>query len=161
MRQRVAIAMALALEPSLIVADEPVTALDVIVQRQILDVFRSLRDRLGISVVLVTHDISVVAYACDRVAVMYAGKVVEEGPVDEVLDAPAHPYTMGLSNAFPDLHRAMRRSDPDRRQTRLICALPRRAAGSCPAARSRLPHAASARRSGSRSHGRIVACRAT
>ena len=103
MRQRVAIAMALALEPSLIVADEPVTALDVIVQRQILDVFRNLRDRLGISVVLVTHDISVVAYACDRVAVMYAGKVVEEGSVQEVLKAPAHPYTMGLSNAFPDL----------------------------------------------------------
>jgi oligopeptide transport system ATP-binding protein len=103
MRQRVAIAMSLALEPSLIVADEPVTALDVIVQRQILDVFRSLRDRLGISVVLVTHDISVVAYACDRVAVMYAGKVVEEGSVQEVLKTPAHPYTMGLSNAFPDL----------------------------------------------------------
>ena len=103
MRQRVAIAMALALEPSLIVADEPVTALDVIVQRQILDVFRSLRDRLGISVVIVTHDISVVAYACDRVAVMYAGKVVEEGSAEEVLTAPAHPYTMGLSNAFPDL----------------------------------------------------------
>ena len=103
MRQRVAIAMALALEPRLIVADEPVTALDVIVQRQILDVLRSLRDRLGISVVLVTHDISVVAYVCDRMAVMYAGQVVEEGPVDEVLTRPNHPYTMGLSNAFPDL----------------------------------------------------------
>jgi peptide/nickel transport system ATP-binding protein len=103
MRQRVAIAMALALEPRLIVADEPVTALDVIVQRQILDVFRSLRDRLGVSVVLVTHDISVVAYVCDRMAVMYAGQVVEEGPVEEVLSRPNHPYTMGLSNAFPDL----------------------------------------------------------
>jgi peptide/nickel transport system ATP-binding protein len=103
MRQRVAIAMALALNPRLIIADEPVTALDVIVQRQILDVLRSLRDRLGISVILITHDISVVAYACDRVAVMYAGKVVEEGTVAEVLAAPAHPYTMGLSNAFPDL----------------------------------------------------------
>jgi peptide/nickel transport system ATP-binding protein len=103
MRQRVAIALALALEPSLIVADEPVTALDVIVQRQILDVLRGLRDRLGVSVILITHDISVVAYACDRVAVMYAGKVVEEGSVQEVLTAPAHPYTMGLSNAFPDL----------------------------------------------------------
>lgn len=103
MRQRVAIAMALALEPRLIVADEPVTALDVIVQRQILDVLRSLRDRLGISVVLVTHDISVVAYVCDRMAVMYAGQVVEEGTVDDVLTRPNHPYTMGLSNAFPDL----------------------------------------------------------
>lgn len=107
MRQRVAIAMALALEPRLIVADEPVTALDVIVQRQILDALRSLRDRLGISVVLVTHDISVVAYACDRMAVMYAGQVVEEGPVGEVLERPNHPYTMGLANAFPDLEGAM------------------------------------------------------
>ncbi|HEY2891065.1 MAG TPA: ABC transporter ATP-binding protein [Dongiaceae bacterium] len=104
MRQRVAIAMALALEPRLIIADEPVTALDVIVQRQILDVLRALRERLGISVILITHDISVVAYACDRMAVMYAGRIVEEGPVGEVLQAPAHPYTMGLANAFPDLH---------------------------------------------------------
>jgi peptide/nickel transport system ATP-binding protein len=103
MRQRVAVAMALALHPRLIIADEPVTALDVIVQRQILDVLRSLRDRLGISVILITHDVSVVAYACDRVAVMYAGKVVEEGTTVEVLTAPAHPYTMGLSNAVPDL----------------------------------------------------------
>jgi peptide/nickel transport system ATP-binding protein len=108
MRQRVAIAMALALEPRLVIADEPVTALDVIVQRQILDVLRDLRARLGISVILITHDISVVAYACDRMAVMYAGKVVEEGPVAEILTAPAHPYTMGLSNAFPDLHGALR-----------------------------------------------------
>ena len=107
MRQRVAIAMALALEPHLIIADEPVTALDVIVQRQILDVLRSLRDRLGISVVLVTHDISVVAYVCDRMAVMYAGQVVEEGPVSAVLARPNHPYTMGLANAFPDLHGAI------------------------------------------------------
>ncbi len=103
MRQRVAIAMALALEPRLIIADEPVTALDVIVQRQILDVLRGLRERLDISVILITHDISVVAYACDRMAVMYAGRIVEEGPVGAVLQAPAHPYTMGLANAFPDL----------------------------------------------------------
>ena len=88
-----------------LIADEPVTALDVIVQRQILDVLRALRERLGISVILITHDISVVAYACDRMAVMYAGRIVEEGPVSEVL-APAHPYTMGLANAFPDLRAA-------------------------------------------------------
>ena len=103
MRQRAAIAMALALEPSLLLADEPVTALDVIVQRQILDVLRSLQQRLGISMVLVTHDISVVAYLCDEVVVMYAGQVIESGPVREVLARPRHPYTMGLRNAFPDL----------------------------------------------------------
>ena len=103
MRQRVAIALALALDPKLIIADEPVTALDVIVQRQILDQLRELRERLGISVILVTHDISVVAYVCDRVVVMYAGKVAEAGPMAATLTRPVHPYTMGLRNAFPDL----------------------------------------------------------
>ena len=106
MRQRAAIALALALEPRLVIADEPVTALDVIVQRQILDTLKDLQGRLGISVLLVTHDISVVAYVCDQVAVMYAGKVVEAGPAASVLTAPFHPYTMGLYNAFPDLERA-------------------------------------------------------
>ncbi|MCC5983444.1 MAG: ABC transporter ATP-binding protein [Rhodobacteraceae bacterium] len=103
MRQRVAIALALALDPKLIIADEPVTALDVIVQRQILDQLRELQTRLGISVILVTHDISVVAYVCDRVVVMYAGHVAEAGPMAATLTRPAHPYTMGLRNAFPDL----------------------------------------------------------
>lgn len=103
MRQRVAIALALALDPKLVIADEPVTALDVIVQRQILDTLKSLQDKLGISVILVTHDISVVAYVCDRIVVMYAGRVVESGDTATVLTAPYHPYTMGLYNAFPDL----------------------------------------------------------
>jgi peptide/nickel transport system ATP-binding protein len=106
MRQRASIALALALEPALLIADEPVTALDVIVQRQVLDVMKALQARLGLAMILVTHDVAVVAYACDRVVVMYAGRVVESGPVRAVLEAPTHPYTMGLMNAFPDLERA-------------------------------------------------------
>ncbi len=103
MRQRASIALALALEPALVIADEPVTALDVIVQRQVLDVLRDLQHRLNLAMILVTHDMAVVAYACDRVAVMYAGQIVEAGPVAAVLEAPFHPYTMGLSHAFPDV----------------------------------------------------------
>ncbi len=104
MRQRASIALALALDPALVIADEPVTALDVIVQRQVLDVMRDLQARLGIAMILVTHDMAVVAYACDRVAVMYAGRIVESGPAAEVLERPLHPYTMGLTHAFPDVH---------------------------------------------------------
>ncbi len=104
MRQRASIALALALSPALVIADEPVTALDVIVQRQVLDVLRDLQARLNLAMILVTHDMAVVAYACDRVAVMYAGQIVESGPVAEVLERPLHPYTMGLSHAFPDVH---------------------------------------------------------
>jgi len=139
MRQRAAIALALALNPKLVIADEPVTALDVIVQRQVLDTFRELQERLNISVILVTHDISVVAYACDRVVVMYAGKVVEAGPVRTVLEEPAHPYTMGLTNAFPDLGRAggtlvpIAGSPPDLRRPPAAC----RFAPRCPFADER------------------------
>ena len=104
MRQRASIALALALEPALVIADEPVTALDVIVQRQVLDVLRELQARLNLAMILVTHDMAVVAYACDRVAVMYAGRIVESGPVADVLERPLHPYTMGLTHAFPDVH---------------------------------------------------------
>ena len=104
MRQRASIALALALEPALVIADEPVTALDVIVQRQVLDVLRDLRWRLNLAMILVTHDMAVVGYACDRVAVMYAGRIVEAGPAEQVLERPLHPYTMGLTHAFPDVH---------------------------------------------------------
>lgn len=104
MKQRVAIAMALALDPKIVIADEPVTALDVIVQRQILDLFNELRNRLDLSIILVTHDVSVVAYLCHKVAVMYDGEIVETGPVKDILEKPYHPYTIGLNNAFPDLH---------------------------------------------------------
>ncbi|HYZ61116.1 MAG TPA: ABC transporter ATP-binding protein [Acetobacteraceae bacterium] len=106
MRQRAGIALALALHPRLLLLDEPVTALDVIVQRQVLDTLRDLAAAQRLSAVVVTHDISVVAYLCDAVAVMYAGRIVECGPARDVLTRPAHPYTMGLMNAFPDLQGA-------------------------------------------------------
>ena len=107
MRQRISIAMALALQPKLVIADEPVTALDVIVQRQILDLILRLQKSLQLSMVMVTHDVSVVAYLCESVVVMYAGQVVETGSAAQVLDTPLHPYTTGLTRAFPDLHQGM------------------------------------------------------
>ncbi len=106
MRQRVVIAMALALDPELIIADEPTTALDVVVQDGILKQLQTVRETLGKSLILVTHDISVVAEMCYRVAVMYAGKIVEIGPAVRIFSQPKHPYTMGLLNAFPTLESA-------------------------------------------------------
>jgi oligopeptide/dipeptide ABC transporter ATP-binding protein len=103
MRQRVTIAMAFALRPSLVIADEPTTALDVLVQDQILAQIRQLRGRLGHAMLLITHDISLVAENCEALAVMYAGRVVERGPTDALFTRPAHPYTLGLQNAFPNL----------------------------------------------------------
>ncbi|WP_426562567.1 ABC transporter ATP-binding protein [Angustibacter sp. McL0619] len=100
-RQRVMIAMALACRPSLIVADEPTTALDVMVQAQILDLLSELVRDLGVGLLIISHDLSVLASVCDRVAVMYAGKVVERGTADEVFAAPLHPYSKALSDAFP------------------------------------------------------------
>lgn len=104
MKQRAVIAMAMVLEPELVIADEPTTALDVIIQAQILDRLRSLQQTNDRSMIIVTHDISVVAQTCSHVAVMYGGKLLENGPVNKVLKTPLHPYTMGLKNAFPRLH---------------------------------------------------------
>ena len=101
MRQRVMIAMALACEPKLLIADEPTTALDVTVQAQILDLLLEMRDRLGMAIILITHDLGVVAETADRVAVMYAGRKIEEAPVLELFSAPQHPYTQGLIRATP------------------------------------------------------------
>jgi peptide/nickel transport system ATP-binding protein len=108
MRQRAIIAMALALKPALIIADEPTTALDVIMQNQVLTRFRELQRESQTSVLYITHDVGVVTAMCDRVAIMYAGTIVEAGPTEEVFTNPAHPYTQGLIRAFPRLHGAKR-----------------------------------------------------
>lgn len=103
MRQRVVIALALAAEPELIVADEPTTALDVSIQAQIITLLKSICQSRGAAVMLITHDMGVIAETCDRVAVMYAGRVAEIGPVHEVINHPAHPYTAGLMASIPDM----------------------------------------------------------
>jgi peptide/nickel transport system ATP-binding protein len=102
-RQRVMIAIALSCEPDLLIADEPTTALDVTIQAQILDLLADLRKRLGMAIMLITHDLGVVAEVCDRVVVMYAGEVVEQGTVNDIFTNPRHPYTQGLMNAIPKL----------------------------------------------------------
>ncbi|WP_082676792.1 ABC transporter ATP-binding protein [Shouchella shacheensis] len=101
MRQRVMIAMALACNPELLIADEPTTALDVTIQAQILELIRDLQTRLGMSVIMITHDLGVVAETCDHVAVMYGGQVVEFATVDELFNNPRHPYTVGLMQSLP------------------------------------------------------------
>ncbi|MBA3772593.1 MAG: ABC transporter ATP-binding protein [Ramlibacter sp.] len=103
MRQRVVIALALAAEPKLIVADEPTTALDVSIQAQIIQLLKRICKDRGAAVMLITHDMGVIAETCDRVAVMYAGRIAEIGPVHEVINQPAHPYTLGLMAAIPDM----------------------------------------------------------
>ena len=103
MRQRVMIAMALACEPKLLIADEPTTALDVTVQAQVLDLMNDLKSRINASIIFITHDLGVIAEMCDRVVVMYAGKVVETSPVEELFNSPQHPYTQGLIASKPDL----------------------------------------------------------
>jgi peptide/nickel transport system ATP-binding protein len=109
MRQRVVIALALAAEPRLVIADEPTTALDVSVQAQVMALIQRLARERGMAVMLITHDMGVIAETCDRVAVMYAGRIVEMGPVRSILHRPAHPYTAGLMGAIPSLHEVRER----------------------------------------------------
>jgi len=104
MRQRVMIAMALATDPEIVIMDEPTTALDVVVQRDILAQVVELKERLGLSILFITHDISLLLELADRIAVMYAGRLVEVGTAEQIQHEPAHPYTRGLLNSFPSLH---------------------------------------------------------
>jgi peptide/nickel transport system ATP-binding protein len=139
MKQRAVIAMALALNPGLLIADEPLTALDVIVQHQVLEVFKRLEDELKLTVMLVTHDISVVAQVCDSVAVMYAGQIVEQCAAEPFFRSPYHPYSLGLQQAFPNLVQprdtliSIEGYPPDLRQPPQAC----RFAPRCPFAESR------------------------
>ncbi|WP_407675862.1 ABC transporter ATP-binding protein [Peterkaempfera bronchialis] len=128
MRQRVVIAMALALEPDIVIMDEPTTALDVVVQREILDEVERLREELGFSVIFITHDLGLLLEISDRLAVMYAGEVVEYAPAEELAAGAAHPYTQGLLRSFPDLTGVRRElrgipgSPPDLRENLVGCA---------------------------------------
>jgi len=103
MRQRALIAMALACNPKLLIADEPGTALDVIVQAQVLQLMRNLKEKLGLSMVMISHDLSIVAEVCEKIAIMYAGNIVEYGDVQAIFEEPLHPYTQGLIGAFPSI----------------------------------------------------------
>jgi len=126
-RQRVVIALALALRPPLVIADEPTTGLDVVIQRELIELLQQMQADLGNALVIITHDISVIAELADRVAVMYGGEIVEVGSAHEVFKESAHPYTMGLMNAFPSLEEGIDRlvsipgSPPDLVQTQPGC----------------------------------------
>ncbi len=112
MKQRVCIAMALAANPMLLIADEPTTALDVTIQAQVLHLMQELKEKLDTAMILITHDLGIVAEACDKVAIMYAGEIIEFGTLEEIFHHPTHPYTIGLFNAIPKLNTKVRRLDP-------------------------------------------------
>ena len=112
MKQRVVIAMALACDPELVLADEPTTALDVTIQAQVLDLIRELKEKYNTAMVLITHDLGVVAQTCDNVAVIYAGKIVEYGSLEALFDHPSHPYTLGLFGSLPDIDKDEPRLHP-------------------------------------------------
>lgn len=112
MKQRVVIAMALACRPELLLADEPTTALDVTIQAQVLDMMESLKEKLGTAMIMITHDLGIVAGMCDKVAVVYAGEIVEQGTTEEIFDYPSHPYTVGLFNSLPKLDSTEKRLKP-------------------------------------------------
>ena len=115
MRQRVMIAMALACEPDILIADEPTTALDVTIQAQILELMKDLQKKMGMAIIMITHDLGVIADMCDEIIVMYAGRVCERGTVDEIFYNPRHEYTKGLLRSIPTLNGGHDRADPHRR----------------------------------------------
>ena len=136
MRQRVMIAMALATEPEVVIMDEPTTALDVVVQRDILAQIVELKEQLGFSIVFITHDLSLLLELADRIAVMYAGQLLEIGTAGEIHREPSHPYTKGLLNSFPSLTRPAPRADRHPRLAARPARARRPAARSCRAART-------------------------
>ncbi|MEO3427470.1 ABC transporter ATP-binding protein [Pelagibius sp. CAU 1746] len=158
MRQRVMIAMALANDPALLIADEPTTALDVTIQAQILDLIRNLQRESGTALIMITHDLGVVAEIANRVAVMYAGHIVEQGPVDAIFDDPQHPYTIGLMNSVPSLGGRRGRLTTIPGMVPLMDAMPAgcRFAPRCPFATPVCSEAAPALRNIASGHG--VAC---
>ncbi len=137
MKQRVVIAMALACNPELLLADEPTTALDVTIQAQVLDMMQMLKKRLGTSVILITHDLGVVAEICDSVAVVYAGEIIEYGTAEDIFDRTSHPYTIGLFGSLPRLSSNERRLKP----IKGLMPDPSKIPEGCPFA-ERCPHAA-------------------
>lgn len=112
MKQRVVIAMAMACSPKLLIADEPTTALDVTIQAQVLDLIKNVKEEIGTAMLLITHDLGVVAEVCDKVCVIYAGRIVESGSKEDIFDKPSHPYTRGLFAALPDLDKDVERLTP-------------------------------------------------
>jgi len=145
MRQRVAIAIALALQPQLMIMDEPTTALDVIVQQEILQQLEELRQRLGFSILFISHDLSLMLQYSQRIAVVYGGRIVECGPAREILENPKHPYTQGLLDSFPQLHGPLVRHHgipglpPDPRHLPLGCAFQPRCGQALPLCSSQIP----------------------
>jgi peptide/nickel transport system ATP-binding protein len=112
MKQRVVIAMALACSPDLLLADEPTTALDVTIQAQVLDIIKGLQEKLNTAMIMITHDLGIIAEVCDDVAVIYAGEVIESGNLEEIFDHPTHPYTIGLFGSLPDINSDVERLSP-------------------------------------------------
>ena len=158
MRQRVMIAMALSCEPSLLIADEPTTALDVTIQAQILDLLADLQQRLGMAILIITHDLGVIAEVADDVMVMYAGKIVESAPVEALFADPQHPYTIGLLGSIPRLDVDRERLPPSRARCPAPTTSPRAAASRRAAPSPTGAAARSRRRCATSRAGHHVAC---